>query len=104
MTPGIYEIDEPLLVENSNTIVLGMGLATLIPTKGNLCIKTEDVDGVIIAGILFDAGPIKSETLLEVGAKGSKAAHKENPILLSDVFSVLEEQLAILQCQKLHSY
>ena len=86
LTPGIYEIDEPLLVENSNTIVLGMGLATLIPTKGNLCIKTEDVDGVIIAGILFDAGPIKSETLLEVGAKGSKAAHKENPILLSDVF------------------
>jgi hypothetical protein len=45
-----------------------------------------DVDGVIIAGLLFDAGETNSPVLLEVGPGGSKASHARNPISLHDVF------------------
>lgn len=67
LTPGIYELEEALAVTNPNTIVLGMGLATLKPVNGNACIETADVTGLIIAGILFDAGETESGQLLVVG-------------------------------------
>lgn len=67
LTPGIYELEEALAVTNPNTIVLGMGLATLKPVNGNTCIETADVTGLIIAGILFDAGETESGQLLVVG-------------------------------------
>jgi hypothetical protein len=41
---------------------------------------------VVIAGLLFDAGPANSPVLLEVGPDGSKARHAGNPISLHDVF------------------
>lgn len=85
-TPGIYQLDETLKVENADTIILGMGLASLQPVKGNACIETADVGGIIIAGLLFDAGAIESENLLVVGEEGSSNNHSENPICLSDVF------------------
>lgn len=85
-TPGIYSIDKAIEVKNPNTIVLGLGLATLIPTGGNSCMTVADVDGIKIAGLLFDAGHIESQTLLEVGWMDSDEVHKDNPILLSDVF------------------
>lgn len=85
-TPGIYQLDEALQVDHADTILLGMGLATLQPVKGNACIETKDVDGIKIAGILFDAYEIESENLLVVGEEGSYERHRENPICLSDVF------------------
>lgn len=68
LTPGIYELDEALLITNPDTIVLGMGLATLKPVNGNACMETGDVTGLIIAGLLFDAGEVESEQLLVVGS------------------------------------
>jgi hypothetical protein len=47
---------------------------------------TADADGIILAGLLFDAGATKSPVLLEVGPAGSKARHATNPISLHDVF------------------
>ncbi len=47
---------------------------------------TADADGIIIAGLLFDAGATSSPVLLEVGPEGSKASHARNPISLHDVF------------------
>lgn len=85
-TPGIYQLEEALLVDHADTILLGMGLATLQPVKGNACIETRDVDGIKIAGILFDAYEIESENLLVVGEEGSHERHQDNPICLSDVF------------------
>lgn len=93
LTPGIYELDEPLLVTKEDTIVLGMGLATLLPTNGNACVKTADVSGLILAGILFDAGETESENLLIVGAaeaSGEPEAQAKHAvrdfITLSDLF------------------
>lgn len=85
-TPGIYQLDEALKATCEDTILLGMGLATLQPVKGNGCVETKDVGGIKIAGILFDAGEAESENLLVVGEEESHETHRENPICLSDVF------------------
>ena len=85
-TPGVYQLSEALHISRRNTIVLGLGFATLKPTNGTAAMTTADVDGIIIAGLLFDAGEKQSPVLLEVGPDGSKARHLQNPISLHDVF------------------
>lgn len=86
LTPGIYELKDAIRVTRPNTVVMGLGFATLRPVNGTAAITTADVDGIIIAGLLFDAGPIKSPVLLEVGPDGSNTSHAKNPISLHDVF------------------
>lgn len=86
LTPGIYNIDQEIKVNNADTIVLGLGYATLKPTKGNQCMTIGDVGGVIISGVLFDAGRVNSPALLTVGTKGNKTSYADNPIALCDTF------------------
>ncbi|GAA3801067.1 discoidin domain-containing protein [Sphaerisporangium flaviroseum] len=85
-TPGVYHLDQPLRVTRPDTVVLGLGLATLIPDNGVTALSVADVDGVKLAGILIDAGPVNSPVLLEVGPAGSSASHAANPTTLQDVF------------------
>jgi hypothetical protein len=86
ITPGVYHLDAPLHVNRANTIVLGLGMATLAPDGGVAAITVDDVDGVTIAGLLIDAGPTNSPVLVEIGPSGSSATHSFNPTLLSDLF------------------
>ncbi|WP_438387733.1 coagulation factor 5/8 type domain-containing protein [Actinopolyspora saharensis] len=86
VTPGIYHLDEPIRVNRANTVVLGLGYATLIPDNGVTALKVADVDGVRIAGLLVDAGTANSETLVEIGPDGSSADHAGNPISVQDLF------------------
>jgi hypothetical protein len=86
LTPGIYDLTEPIRVTRPDTVAMGLGFATLRPVKGTAAMTTADVDGVIVAGLLFDAGPEISPVLLEVGPEGSKAGHARDPISLHDVF------------------
>jgi hypothetical protein len=85
-TPGIYELTEPIRVTRPGTIVLGLGFATLKPVNGKAALTTADVDGVILAGLLIDAGSAQSPVLVEIGPSGSHANHSRNPISLHDVF------------------
>ncbi|HWZ50461.1 MAG TPA: hypothetical protein VNW54_03255 [Granulicella sp.] len=85
-TPGIYELADALRVTRPNTVVMGLGFATLKPNNGTAAMTTADVDGLIISGLLFDAGVSNSPVLLEVGPDGSKAHHAKDPISLHDVF------------------
>src|SRR5580658_2828685 len=85
-TPGIYDLTAPIRIARPNTVVLGFGFATLHPIRGTAAMTAADVDGIIIAGLLFDAGPVQSPVLLEVGPDGSRASHAKNPISLHDVF------------------
>lgn len=85
-TPGIYELSEPVRVTRPDTVVMGLGFATLKPTHGTAAMTTSDADGIEIAGLLFDAGPEISPVLLEVGPEGSTVSHAKNPIMLHDVF------------------
>ncbi len=86
LTPGVYKLAEPIRITRPNTVVLGLGFATLRPTNGTAAMTTADADGLEIAGLLFDAGPESSSVLLEVGPDKSKTRHAENPIALHDVF------------------
>jgi hypothetical protein len=85
-TPGIYDLNEAIHVTRSGTVVMGLGFATLKPVNGTAAMVTADKDGIEIAGLLFDAGPVKSPVLLEVGPEGSKGRHVRNPVFLHDVF------------------
>jgi hypothetical protein len=85
-TPGIYSLNATINVTRANTVVLGLGIATLVPQNGVIAMTVADVDGVSIAGLLFDAGSTNSSVLLQVGPTGSSASHSANPTLLSDVF------------------
>lgn len=86
LTPGIYDLEEPIVVNRPDTIVLGMGLATLRAAKGNVCLETGDVQGLILAGLLFDAGETKSDNLLVVGSEDQKSEDNGKNIYLSDLF------------------
>ncbi|MFB7653179.1 MULTISPECIES: discoidin domain-containing protein [unclassified Streptomyces] len=85
-TPGVYHIDKTIEVDRANTVVLGLGLATIIPDGGVDAMHVADVDGVRLAGFLIDAGPQNSDTLLRIGAPGANADHAANPTSMQDVF------------------
>jgi len=86
LTPGIYELNEPIRITRPGTILMGLGFATLKPVSGQAAIETADVDGIDIAGLLMDAGPVESPVLVKIGPDKSKRRHEENPICLHDVF------------------
>lgn len=86
LTPGIYELTVPIRVTRPNTVVLGLGFATLKPVKGTAAMTVGNADGITVASVLIDAGETKSPVLMEVGTEGSKASHARNPISLHDVF------------------
>jgi len=86
-TPGVYHLDRTVKVIRPDTVVLGLGFATLVPGNGTTALSIADVPGVKVAGLLFDAGPVSSPTLLTVGS--TPFAHKSDeadPTTLSDVF------------------
>src|SRR6266851_2352203 len=85
-TPGVYNIDQTLNVNNPNTVVLGIGFPTLIPQNGVNTMQVADVDGVRMEGLLFDAGTVNSAALLTAGTAGSTASHASNPISIQDTF------------------
>lgn len=82
--PGIYHLNKPLEVKYADTILLGMGMATLIPDNDEAAIKTADVGGISICGLILDAGNY-SDTLLTVGNEGCNKDHSDNPTVLQDV-------------------
>ncbi|GAA4572403.1 discoidin domain-containing protein [Planotetraspora kaengkrachanensis] len=85
-TPGIYHVNQTINVTRADTVVLGLGYATIIPDNGVVPMSVSDVDGVKIAGLLFDAGTVNSPVLLRLGQDGSSAAHTANPSSIQDVF------------------
>jgi hypothetical protein len=90
LTPGIYDVAASIAVKRANTVVLGLGHATLTASNGAIPLTTADVPGIIIAGVTIDAGAIESPVLLRVGkGRGKTSAKKSdpsNPTTLSDVY------------------
>jgi hypothetical protein len=68
-TPGIYNIDQTIKVKRADTVVLGLGLATLEAVHGVVPMSVADVKGVEISGLIFEAGPVNSPVLLQVGTR-----------------------------------
>lgn len=86
LTPGVYPLREPIRVIRAGTVVLGIGLATLLSVDGHAALTIADVPGVSVAGLLIDAGPRSSPVLVEVGPRGAARDHSADPTLLADVF------------------
>jgi hypothetical protein len=92
LTPGIYQLDRTLEVTRPDTVVLGLGIATLIPENGNVAMRVSNAEGVLLSGMMFDAGPKNSPVLLEVGrGHGESEGNGDNgdnidPSALHDVF------------------
>ncbi|MFF7640783.1 discoidin domain-containing protein [Streptomyces canus] len=85
-TPGVYHLDQTIDVRRPDTVVLGLGLATLVPDNGVDAMHVADVDGVRLAGFLIDAGRANSDTLLRIGEPGASADHSADPTTMQDVF------------------
>jgi hypothetical protein len=90
LTPGVYQLDDTIEITRPDTVVLGLGFATLVPEKGDVAMRSVGrTQGVMISGILFDAGPRTSPALLQIGT-GPREGHQEDeaadPAVLSDVF------------------
>jgi len=85
-TPGVYHLDRTIDVTRPDTVVLGLGLATLVPDNGVDAMHVADVNGVRLAGFLIDAGRANSDTLLRIGEPGASADHSADPTTMQDVF------------------
>ncbi len=86
LTPGIYHLEGPIIITDPDTVVLGIGLPSLVPENGTAALVCDDGDGIIIAGVVFDAAFKESPVLLQVGQEGASGDHSQNPIFLFDVF------------------
>ena len=85
LCPGVYQLNGSLQVTNPDTVILGLGYPTLIPQTGVPALVISDVDGVKVGGMLFDAGPVQTTTLLQVGTGTSALNHSGDPIFLYDI-------------------
>lgn len=90
LTPGVYDVAKSISVKRPDTVVLGLGLATLTAVNGATPLTIADVPGAVVAGVTIDAGTRLSSTLLQVGKEHGKGhGHKADPAdptTLSDVF------------------
>jgi hypothetical protein len=87
LTPGMYDIARSINIWRPNTVVLGLGHATLTAVDGSIPLDVADVPGVVVAGVTIDAGLKESPVLLRVGRKhGFGLSQPGNPTTLSDVY------------------
>jgi hypothetical protein len=87
LTPGVYNLNAPILVTRPGTIVLGLGFPTLVPQHGTAAMQVLAPTGVKLSGMIFDAGPRNSPVLLQVGAPGTGfLGNPAQPSLVQDVF------------------
>ena len=85
LTPGIYNLEASLQVTQPGTVVIGLGMPSLLPKMGTAALSVADVDGVTLAGFLLDAGPTTTATLMAVGPTGSSQSHAAAPSAIFDV-------------------
>jgi hypothetical protein len=86
-TPGVYQLDRTIEVKRADTVVLGLGIPTLIPHGGRVAMTVAGSHGVLLSGLLFDAGPQTSPELLQIGGRdGENDSKGSDPSALQDVF------------------
>ncbi|MBV9795397.1 MAG: hypothetical protein JO016_15825 [Actinobacteria bacterium] len=87
LTPGVYDLKAPILVSRPDTIVLGLGFATLVPQNGTAALQVLDPKGVKLSGLIVDAGPKNSAALVQLGTPlTSGLGSASDPTLVQDVF------------------
>ena len=87
-TPGVYDVGKSISVKRANTVVLGMGHATLTAAGGAVPLTVDKGPGVIIAGVTMMQARSRSGVLMQIGKKAKKNSKSDpsNPTTLSDVY------------------
>ncbi len=87
LTPGIYQLDQGIEVTRPDTVVLGLGFPTLIPGNGIVSMTVANANGIMISGMIFDAGTTNSPVLLQVGSSHARSDNvASDPTAIHDVF------------------
>ncbi len=87
LTPGIYNLNQSIQVTRPDTVILGIGFPTLIPQNGIVSMTVANAKGMLISGMIFDAGTTNSPTLLLVGnGHGGSDHDASDPSAIQDVF------------------
>jgi hypothetical protein len=86
LTPGVYDVAQTIQIQWSDTVLLGMGLATLNAVNGAVVMEVTNAQGVDLAGITIDAGTKNSPVLLRLGDQHGRRSDPKNPTALQDVF------------------
>lgn len=104
-SPGIFKLNESLKVTHAGTILMGIGMATLVPQNGNMAIEVSDVDNVTVAGIIFDAATMPTKVMMQVGEAGANKKHQSVPTYLYDLFFRVggEEETNVSNCLLINS-
>jgi hypothetical protein len=86
LTPGLYHLEASIKVTRPGTVVLGIGLPSLITDNGTPALEVSDVDGVKIGGLMVEATATNSPNLVVIGGPGSNKNHSADPTFLWDIF------------------
>jgi hypothetical protein len=86
LTPGVYNVSAPIVITRPDTVVLGLGFATLVPRHGITPMVVAPNTGVKVSGLIFDAGQVNSPALLSVGTPLPSAGAAGDPDTIQDVF------------------
>jgi len=87
LTPGVYNLRQAIEVTHPDTVVLGIGFPTLVPADGIAAMRVASVPGVRLSGMIFDAGPVNSPVLLQVGGRvGAGQPDPADPTVVQDLF------------------
>lgn len=101
--PGTYNLGGGSInITNNNTVVLGIGLPSLVCANGSPCITVANTanQGVHLAGFVFDAGYKLTPSLLQIGSTANNPGSATNPIVLNDVyFRIAETQETVAEAK-----
>ena len=87
LTPGVYQLDRSIEVTRPDTVVLGLGFPTLVPQNGIVSMTIATAKGMLLSGVIFDAGLTSSPVLLQVGSGHARSDNEaSDPTALHDVF------------------
>ena len=87
LTPGIYQLDQSIQVTRPDSVVIGLGFPTLVPENGVVSMTVANAKGILISGMIFDAGATNSPALLQVGTGHPRSdTEASDPTALHDVF------------------
>ncbi|PKH37680.1 hypothetical protein SAMN05192575_101695 [Nocardioides alpinus] len=90
LTPGVYDVDRSLVVRRDDTVVLGLGQATLTAVGGATpVVVRHQAEGVVLAGITVDAGTGLSPNLVHLQGHPGKPARPRSTTpstTLNDVY------------------
>ncbi len=84
-TPGVYDVARTIDVQRADTVVLGLGMATLTAVKGAVVMDVQ-AGGVDLAGFTVDAGTVNSPVLVRIGSGHGHHGDSRTPTALQDVF------------------